>query len=31
MRWVPDFIRVTVGFEEKNDRFIEALRKVIGG
>jgi histidinol-phosphate aminotransferase len=28
---MPDFIRVTVGLEEENYRFIDALRKVIGG
>jgi len=28
---MPDFIRVTVGLEEENDRFIDALRKVIDG
>ncbi len=27
---MPDFIRVTVGTDYENDRFIEALRKVIG-
>ena len=27
---LPDFIRVTVGTEEENERFIAALRKVLG-
>jgi histidinol-phosphate aminotransferase len=27
---MPEFIRVTVGLEEENDRFIAALRKVRG-
>jgi histidinol-phosphate aminotransferase len=26
---MPDFVRVTVGLEEENDRFIESLKKVI--
>jgi histidinol-phosphate aminotransferase len=27
---MPDFIRVTVGTETENERFIEALKKVLG-
>jgi histidinol-phosphate aminotransferase len=28
---MPDFIRVTVGLKKENERFIEALREIIGG